>query len=98
MDHNDIPPPHVSLPDSRASRRSTRTVNPYYLREIVEDLLCDEPDAFDPKRSCPYCVSQVADPREVRLLRLDLGQLGYGDGVVLMCPGCGFEEEGQCQR
>ena len=93
MDHNDIPPPHVSLPDSRASRRSTRTVNPYYLREIVEGLLSDLPRAFDPERSCPYCVSEVDDAREVQLLRLDLGRLGYGDGVVLLCPGCGYRED-----
>ena len=94
MDHHDIPPPHVPLPDTWSSKRSRHTANPYYLREIVEDLLSDEPGAFDPERSCPYCVSEVDDAREVQLLRLDLGRLGHGDGVVLMCPGCGFQEEG----
>ena len=67
--------------------------NPYYLREIVEHLLSDETDAFDPERSCPWCMSAVDDAQEVRLLRLDLRRLGHGDGVVLLCPGCGFEEE-----
>ena len=95
MDRRDIPPPHLRLPDAWPSKRSRRNVeNPYYLREIVEDLLSDVPGAFDHERSCPYCVSEVEDAREVQLLRLDIGQLAYGDGVVLMCPGCGFEEEG----
>ena len=93
MNHYDIPPPHVPLPDGWPSKRSRRTADPYYLREIVEDLLSDMPGAFDHERSCPYCVSEVEDAREVQLLRLDLGQLGYGDGVLLLCPGCGFEEK-----
>ena len=90
--HHDIPPPHIPLPDGWSSKRSRRTVNPYCLREIVEDLLSDVPGAFDPERSCPYCVSEVEDAGQVRLLRLDLQRLGHGQGVMLMCPGCGFAE------
>ena len=92
MDRRDIPPPHLPLPNGWPSKRSRRTVNPYHLRDIVEELLSDVPGAFDHERVCPYCVSEVEDARDVRLLRLDLAQLEYGDGVVLMCPGCGFEE------
>ena len=72
MDRRDIPPPPFLVPEGWPSKRSRRNVeNPYYLREIVEDLLGDMPGAFDPERSCPWCMSEGLDDG-------DSGSLGVG--------------------
>ena len=94
MDHYDMSPWTFPLPDGDSVDRVVQAAQRLYLRMVLVDLIRHLPGAFDDDRACPYCAADTIDPRGARLLRLDLGRLGYGDGVVLLCPGCGFEEEG----
>ncbi len=101
MNRHGIPPPPGPLPLTGGSsfiRRALEAKRQSHLRQVVRDLAKYLPAEFVDERTCPRCVTEANDPRAARLLRLDM-KLGFrdaddDDAVVLLCPSCGFEEEG----